>query len=78
MNKINEEFDKKFVVRNYEADAHTEDVHIVDRPEEVKQFITNQIKEIKEEIKKIQSVNESNGRYNACREMLEIFNKYIS
>jgi len=33
------EFEENFIVRNYEADAHAEDIHITNRPEEIKSFL---------------------------------------
>jgi len=44
------EFDREFIVRNYEVDAHATDVHITDRPEEIKSFISSTHSHLIEEI----------------------------
>lgn len=49
LEKILKEFENKFIVRNYEADAHTEDVHITDRPEDIKSFITKVYEQARQE-----------------------------
>jgi len=55
---MEERFNKKFIVRNYEANAHTEDTHIIDLPEEILQFIHEEKKRyLKETIKEIIDLN---------------------